>query len=450
MLRPLLRRLALVPPTLLLVLVLLFALLNLAARHLEDTGEGGEPVLSQEGRQLFRQHFHLDLPVLLNTRGWLRQDEVRALLLSAHTVGTGSQRARQELADLGDAAVPHLVALLLEDGDPEVQRWAASSLQAVRPPGEASGGSRGASWTWSADASEQERRGVQQRWRRWYAAHEHVYAAATSRSPSTVLLQTRLACYLGSLCRLDLGLSSASGAPVWPTLRQRLARTLLVMLPAILLAYAIAVPLGVLGAVRQGGRLDRGVALATLLLFSLPTFFTGTVLLNLFTLGSPWGLLPTGGLASLDAAQGTSLERLWDLARHLALPVLTYSGACLALLGRHARSGMLEVLRSDYVRAARARGLPESAVIWRHALRNALLPLLTLLGSAIPVMVGGSVIIELIFDIPGMGLYLLQSIPIGDYNAVMGVLLVGSLATLLGILLSDLACTWADPRIHLG
>jgi peptide/nickel transport system permease protein len=145
----------------------------------------------------------------------------------------------------------------------------------------------------------------------------------------------------------------------------------------------------------------------------------------------------------------TTAERLGDVAWHLVLPVATYTTGALATLSRYARTGVIDVIRADYIRTARAKGLSEPVVILKHALRNGMIPILTLLGSLLPTLVAGSTVIEVIFNIPGMGQHLYNAINLRDYNAVMAVLLASSVLSLLGILLSDLSYALVDPRISL-
>jgi peptide/nickel transport system permease protein len=216
---------------------------------------------------------------------------------------------------------------------------------------------------------------------------------------------------------------------------------------SVLLAYTIAVPLGILSAIRQGTPIDVATTVILFLLFSLPTFFAGTVYLRLFTEGDPFSWFPTGGWQSYDAVPRTTLDHIRDVAWHLVLPVATYTAGTLAALSRYARTGIIDVIRADYVRTARAKGLAEPVVIVKHAARNGMIPILTLLASLLPVLVGGSVVIEVIFNIPGMGLYLFEGINFRDYNRVMAVLLASSALSLLGILLSDVAYALVDPRI---
>jgi ABC-type dipeptide/oligopeptide/nickel transport system permease component len=182
-------------------------------------------------------------------------------------------------------------------------------------------------------------------------------------------------------------------------------------------------------------------------ILALLLFVTVSTVVQLVLFGSV-NMFPTGRFESPDAAlELTTIEHLVDIAYHLVLPVfcLTYGG--LAALSRYARSGLLDVIRADYIRTARAKGLSEGVVIVKHAVRNGMIPILTLLGNILPTLIGGSIVIEIIFGIPGLGLYLFESITLRDYNAVMGVFLIQSSLTLVGLLVSDLSYALVDPRI---
>ncbi len=164
--------------------------------------------------------------------------------------------------------------------------------------------------------------------------------------------------------------------------------------------------------------------------------------------GVQLGWLPISGIQSVDTSHMTLLERFLDVARHLILPVAISAFAGVAGMSRYSRSSMLEVIRQDYIRTARAKGLSERVVILRHALRNALMPIITILGLTIPELIGGSVIFESIFAIPGMGQLFYSSTLSRDYSTVMGILVIGAVLTLLGNLAADLAYAYADPRIR--
>lgn len=193
--------------------------------------------------------------------------------------------------------------------------------------------------------------------------------------------------------------------------------------------------------------MDRVVTTFLFMLYSLPSFFVGVFLLNLLTRGTPVSWFPTAGFESLEVGKMTTLEYLADVIWHVALPIICLTYASFAALSRYARTGLLDVLRSDYVRTARAKGLPEIVVIVKHAARNGMIPILTLLATLLPSLIGGSVVVEVVFGIPGMGRYMFESINLRDYNAVMAVLLISCSLTLVGMLLSDISYAIVDPRI---
>jgi peptide/nickel transport system permease protein len=235
------------------------------------------------------------------------------------------------------------------------------------------------------------------------------------------------------------------------TLVSKLPYSLSLSLSSLLLAYLISIPIGIHSAVKRDTAVDRTVTVGLFMLYSLPSFFVGTLLLFYFSSGSYVAALrwfPIGGFRSADPMDLTSLEQIGDVLWHLVLPVLCMTYGSFAALSRYMRGGLLGVIASDYVRTARAKGLSERVVIWKHAVRNGLLPVLTLLAGLLPAVLGGSVIIEVIFGIPGMGLWMIDSIYQRDYNVIMCVELLSTILVLVGILLSDLSYALVDPRIR--
>lgn len=255
--------------------------------------------------------------------------------------------------------------------------------------------------------------------------------------------------WLSNVVRLDFGRSSMPDArPVIDKIAERLPVTLAINLISFALVIGLAIPIGVLSATRQDSWIDRVTTLYVFVGFSAPSFWVALLLMLLF--GVYLGWLPISGLHSLDAYRLSPLGYWLDFAKHLVLPVFIGVFGGLAGLSRYARSGMLEVIRQDYIRTARAKGLPERVVIYKHALRNALLPLLTIFGLALPGLIGGSVIIETIFAIPGLGQLFYQAVLARDYNLVMASLVIGAVLTMLGNLLADLSYVVANPQIRLG
>jgi peptide/nickel transport system permease protein len=231
-------------------------------------------------------------------------------------------------------------------------------------------------------------------------------------------------------------------------IQEALPITLLINVLSLLLIIVIALPLGVISAIHQNRPPDRAITVFVFVGFAVPGFWLA--LMMMYWLGVVHQWLPISGLHSLGYENMSTLEKLWDLARHLAIPVFISALGGLAGILLFVRNGMLDVLHQDYITTARAKGLPENTVVYRHALRNALLPLITLLGLSIPGLIGGSVITESIFAIPGMGKLFFDAVLMRDFPVVMGILTIGAALTLLGNLLADLAYAWADPRVRRG
>jgi len=255
--------------------------------------------------------------------------------------------------------------------------------------------------------------------------------------------------WVGKLVVLDLGVSfSTDRRPVADKILERLPITILLNVLSMLLILVVAIPLGVLSAVRQDSLFDRVAGVIVFIGFAVPTFWLALLLMILF--GVHLGWLPISGIRSLNSEYLPPGMALWDLIKHLILPVLLAAFGGLAGLSRYMRANMLEVIRQDYILTARAKGLSERAVIYRHALRNALLPVITILGLSVPGLIGGSVIFETIFAIPGMGQLFYMAVMARDYPVVMGILFIGAVLTLLGNLIADVSYALADPRIRVS
>jgi peptide/nickel transport system permease protein len=253
--------------------------------------------------------------------------------------------------------------------------------------------------------------------------------------------------WLGRLARLDFGNSfSQDRRPVLDKIAERLPVTILINVLSIALILAVAIPIGVLSATRRNSLFDRATTIFVFIGFAMPSFWLALLLMD--HLGVRLGLFPVAGLKSLGHEYLGLWGRIWDLAHHLILPVFVSAFGGLAGFSRYMRSNMLEVIRQDYILTARAKGLSEGQVIFKHALRNALLPVITILGLSVPGLIGGSVIFETIFAIPGMGKLFYDSVMMRDYPLIMGILVIGAVLTLVGNLLADLSYALADPRIR--
>lgn len=251
--------------------------------------------------------------------------------------------------------------------------------------------------------------------------------------------------WLKRVVRFDFGESFKDGRRVITKILERLPATLLLNILSLLLIFFIALPIGIVSAVRQDSFFDKGMTLFVFLGFSVPTFWLALLLMLLF--GVILGWLPISGMHSVNFLYFSLWGKLWDLIQHLILPMFISAFGGLAYLSRYSRASMLEVLRQDYIRTSRAKGLPEKKVIYRHALRNALIPIVTLLGLSLPGLIGGGFIFETIFAWPGMGRLGYQAIMSRDYPVIMGVGIIAAFLTLLGNLIADITYAFVDPRI---
>ena len=258
--------------------------------------------------------------------------------------------------------------------------------------------------------------------------------------------------WLLAAVRGDLGWSFSASRPVASVLADALPNTLLLVGTALTIGFGAGIAAGVAQAAlrtrgRGGAAADRVIGAVTVFFFSLPEFWLALALLVAFALALP--ILPSGGTADASVYDYLSpFDKVLDRARHLVLPAATLALGALAVVARHQRAAMLEVAREDFLRTARAKGLGERGVLLRHALRNALIPIITLLGLAIPARVGGVVFIERIFAWPGMGRAAVDAVSARDYPLVTGSVIVGSIAVTVGALLADVLHAVADPRLR--
>lgn len=260
-------------------------------------------------------------------------------------------------------------------------------------------------------------------------------------------LPVQYAHWLKRVVTLDFGTSFVDGRGVTQKVKERIGITIAINLMALIIVFAVALPIGIFSATHPNSFFDKGVTIFVFVGFATPTFWLALMLMILF--GVTLGWLPISGYQSLDVSGMSFGERIADWSRHLFLPIFVSAFGGLAGFSRYTRSEMMEVIRQDYIRLARAKGLSETAVIYKHALRNALLPIITILGLSVPALIGGSVIFEQIFAIDGMGRLFYQSVMSRDYPTVMGVTVLGTVLTLVGNLLADLSYAAANPTVRL-
>jgi peptide/nickel transport system permease protein len=247
---------------------------------------------------------------------------------------------------------------------------------------------------------------------------------------------------------LDFGDSfSQDRRPVLEKIFERLPLTLYLNISALILMFLIAIPLGVFSAYYANTFIDRTISLFVFIGFAIPSFWLA--LLCMYYFGVVLGVLPISGIHSYDFNQLTLIGKIIDIAKHSIMPITLSVFSSLAGISRFTRNSTLDVLSEDYIEAARARGLTERTILFRHALRNSLLPIVTIIGLSIPALIGGSVIFESIFGLPGMGQLFYQSVMMRDYPTIMGILVIGAFLTLIGNLIADILYMIVDPRVRL-
>lgn len=252
--------------------------------------------------------------------------------------------------------------------------------------------------------------------------------------------------WLRRIVRFDFGVSLLDGRRVIDKIKERIPLTLFINLTSLFIIFLIALPLGIIGALKKGSGLDRAITVFVFVGFSFPSFWLALLLMQ--TLAVHWQIVPVSGLVSVDFPYYSWAGKVWDLARHLVLPIFVSTFGALAGISRYVREEMHTALSSKFIILARAKGLPQRLILLRHALRNALLPVITILGLSVPGLLGGSVIFETIFSLPGMGRLFYEGVMARDYPLIMGLLVIGAVLTLLGNLLADIGYALADPRIR--
>lgn len=251
--------------------------------------------------------------------------------------------------------------------------------------------------------------------------------------------------YLANLARGDFGYSYREHRPAWQAIRDRIPNTLLLAAAALVVTFGLGIAIGVIQSLRAGSRVDDLLSLASLTVYSTPVFWLGIVLLLVFGETLRW--LPVAGATDpVVYDQLPLLGRAWDRLRHLVLPALTLGAIGAAATARFQRAAMLDVIRQDFIRTARAKGLAQRAVVMRHALRNALLPVITLFGLAFPLLLGGTVLVETVFAWPGMGKLTIDAIHGRDYFVVTGAAVLAAVMVVIGNLLADILYRVLDPR----
>ncbi|MDA7418585.1 ABC transporter permease [Xenophilus arseniciresistens] len=258
-------------------------------------------------------------------------------------------------------------------------------------------------------------------------------------------LPVQLGVYLSRVVQLDLGHSYFFNLPVTDLIAERVPATLLLVISSVLCAFLIGTGLGVLAARKPNGLLSQAITVLSLVGFAAPVFWTGLMLM--LTFGAWWPILPVSDMQSIDGPYG-GIAGVLDVLWHLVLPMVTLSMVYLAQYSRLARASMLEVMSADFIRTARAKGLADGVVLYKHALRNAILPVVTILGLQFGNVLAGAILVETVFNWPGLGRLAFESVLRRDYPTILGVLLLSAVVVLVMNLLTDLCYRLVDPRIQ--
>src|SRR5689334_4342146 len=250
--------------------------------------------------------------------------------------------------------------------------------------------------------------------------------------------------WLKRIVTLDFGESLRDHRPIIEKLRERVPVSIKLSGISLLLAYLISIPIGIYSSTHQYSRIDKAATVTLFALYSLPPFWLATMAIVYLGGGDFWNIFPVFGLQSVGAERWSLWDRLVDQVWHLILPITCMTYYTLAALSRYMRSSMLEVVRQDFIRTARAKGLQERLVVFRHALRNSLIPIVTLMADLLPALIGGSIVVEFIFSVPGMGQLSFEAVLNRDYPMIMAIFTLSAMLTLAGILLADILYTIVD------
>ncbi len=259
-------------------------------------------------------------------------------------------------------------------------------------------------------------------------------------------LHVQYVSWLAKIIRMDFGRSFGDDRPVVEKILERIPLTLTINILSLFLILIIAIPLGIRSAVLEGSLFDKSVTIMVFIGFAMPTFWLALLCMNFFSIQLGW--LPISGIKSLDFEYFNFWQKVIDYARHLILPVAVSSIGGLAGVSRYMRSSMVEALKQPYIYTARAKGLSQARVVYKHGLRNAVLPIVTILGLSIPGLLGGSVIFESIFAIPGIGRLFFEAVMMRDYPLIMAEIVLVAVLTMLGNLIADISYAYVDPRVR--
>lgn len=450
-----LKRILLIFPTLFGISIITFIIIKLAPGDPtafkmgnQQTGMSSDQNLAKQVIEQTREIYGLDKPLMLNFAIYNYEENWEAVsaYVSAGKPLSGRQYddVTEPIKQADEVAVPFLVGLL-EQGDlPEPEIRVALEILTVKQK-----------LSISAEMSLDKQLEYVQNW--WYGgvdstgvarnAARDTYQFGSLQKMKMIFTEAQYPRWLVRMMLLDFGNSIKDNRPVWDHIKESVPVSLIFTFTSFILAYLIAIPLGIYSATHQYTTGDKVTTVILFILYSLPNFWVATMAIVFFGGGDFWDVFPVTGLHSLGAEELSTWGYFKDLAHHVALPLIIWTYGSFSALSRYMRGSMLEVIRQDYIRTARAKGLSERVVTYKHALRNSLIPIITMLANLLPLAISGSIIIESIFSIPGMGQLSFNAVLFRDYPIIMAVTTISAMLTLFGILLSDLLYAIVDPRI---
>ncbi len=450
-----LKRILLIFPTLLGISIITFIIIKMAPGDPtafkmgnQQSGMSSDQNLAKQVIEQTREIYGLDKPLMLNftifnyEENW---EEIRDYLKAGNPLsGRAYDDIVEPIKQADEVAVPFLVGLL-EQGDlsPE-ETLVALEILTIKQK-----------LSISVDMSLDRQLEYVQNW--WYGgtdstgvvrkAAEDSYQFSGLQLFQKIFTEAQYPRWLVNMMMLEFGNSIKDNRPVWDHIKESVPVSLIFTFTSFILAYLIAIPLGIYSATHQYTTGDKVTTVILFILYSLPNFWVATMAIVFLGGGDFLNIFPVSGLHTIGYEELGFWARTGDLLHHVALPLIIWTYGSFSALSRYMRGSMLEVIRQDYIRTARAKGLSERVVTYKHALRNSLIPIITMLANLLPLAISGSIIIESIFSIPGMGQLSFNAVLFRDYPIIMAVTTISAMLTLFGILLSDLLYAAVDPRI---
>ena len=450
-----LKRILLILPTLFGISIITFLIIKLAPGDPtaikmgnQQSGMAADQNLAKQMIEQTREIYGLDKPLLLNFAIYNYEDnwaEVQNYLNAGNSLsGRDYDDIVEPLKQADEVAVPFLVGLLETGESTPDETTVLLEILTIKQK-----------LSISIDMSLDRQLEYIQNW--WHGGTDSTGVIRTAARDNyqftrlqvfkKIFTEAQYPRWLVNMMTLDFGNSIKDNRPVWEHIKESVPVSLKFTLTSFILAYLIAIPLGIYSATNQYTVGDKVTTVILFVLYSLPNFWVATMAIVFFGGGDFFDVFPVSGLHSIGYETMSGWGQFWDLLHHIALPLLIWTYGSFSALSRYMRGSMLEVIRQDYIRTARAKGLSERAVTYKHALRNSLIPIITMLANLLPLAISGSIIIESIFSIPGMGQLSFNAVLSRDYPVIMAVTTISAMLTLFGILLSDLLYALVDPRI---